>query len=325
MFIICHIIEKSIKLIAVAAAIGLAALLVSDLTLRSSGIVPRASVPIYNRWAACLGCVGSIIWTLRLWSKVRIPIFDKPVEEAPAATSHSLDDLFGEALSENTISQVLSQRPSFESRARHWIVSPAFDEVYQKEHHGFFGTAILNLFSGGSWTMRTPLLRRSYRSLETEGELLFASVVIGNHSIGEKPDDRYPAAVVTSWNQHSSALRRLSAIAKELGIAYAGKVSRGIPKSARIIADDKYHQFRQRPLPKKETGNLEVTLFDVRLSMNDLEDDGLPSSFVPLLVHRRNGLFAVVPWPVLLGKPILPPAMRQAPVPGSLTLLQSVA
>jgi len=171
-FSIFHIIEKTIKLIAVAAAIAVAALLVSDLTLRSSGIVPRASVPIYNRWAACLGGVCSIIGTLRGWSKVRTPIFDSPVEEAAATTSHSVDDLLGEALCDNMISQVLSHRPSFESRARHWIVSPAFDEMYQAEHHGFSGTAILNLFSGGSWTMRTPLLRRSYRSLATEGELL---------------------------------------------------------------------------------------------------------------------------------------------------------
>lgn len=323
MFSIFRIIEKAIKLIAVAVAIGLAALLVSEFTLRSSGIVPRASIPIYNRWAACLGFVGSVIGTLRLWSKVRTPIFDKPVEEAPATTSHSLDDLLGEALGANTISQVLSHRPSFESRARHWIVSPAFDEVYQEEHHGFFGTAILNLFSGGSWTMRTPLLRRSYRSLGTEGELLFAATVIGNAALRANPTDRYPAAVVTSWNQHPSALKRLLEVAKELRIVYAGNISRGMPKSAKIIADDNFRQLRQRPLPKNETGNFEVTLFDVRLSMNDLEDDGLPSSFVPLLVHRRNGLFAVVPWSVLLGKP-MPSATRGAPALASLPALQTI-
>lgn len=323
MFSICRILEKVIKLVAVAIAIALAALLVSDLVLRNSGIVPRASVPLYNRWAAALGGVCSIIWTLRAWSKTKAPTLDSPVAEAAGPTSHSVDDLLAEALSANTISQVVSQRPSFESRARHWIVSPAFDEVYQAEHHGFFGTAVLNLFSGGSWTMRTPLLRRSYRSLATEGELLFAACVIGNSAIGEKADDRYPAAVMTSWNQHPTALKRLLVVAKELGIAYTGSVSRGMPKSAKIMADDKYHQLRQRPLPKKETGDLEVTLFDVRLSMNDLEDDRLPSSFVPLLVHRRNGLFAVVPWPVLLGKP-MPSAMRHAPVPAGMPALQTI-
>jgi hypothetical protein len=325
MYGICNIIEKFIKLVAVAAAIALAALLVCDLILRSSGIVPSQSIPLFNRWAAGLAGVCSIIWTLRQWSKMRIPIFDKPVEEAAAATPHSLDDLFGEALSENTISQVQSQRPSFESRARYWVVSQDFEKVYQTEHQGFLGTSFLNLLSGGSWTMRTPLLQRSYRSLATEGELLFAAIVIGNNAIGGNPEKRYPAAVVTSWNQHPSALRRLTSIAKELAIAYAGNVSRGMPKSAKIIADDKYRQFRHRPLPKKETGNLEVTLMDVRLSMNDLEDDGLPSSFVPLLLHRRNGLFAVVPWPVLLGKQIITPAMRQAPVRGHLTPLQSAS
>jgi hypothetical protein len=325
MYSICNIIKKFIKLVAVAAAIALSALLVSDFILRSSGIVPWPSIPLYNRGAAALAGVCSIIWTLRMWSKVQIPFFDKPVEAAAATTQHSADDLLCEALSENTISQVLSQRTSFESRARYWVVSEDFDKVYQEEHHGFFGTAILNLLSGGSWTMRMPLLRKSYRSLATEGELLFAAIAIGNNAIGGNPEKRYPAAVVTSWNQHPSALRRLTSIAKELGIAYAGNVSRGMPKSAKMIADDKYHQLRQRPLPKKETGNLDVTLFDVRLSLNDLDDDGLPSSFVPLLVHRRNGLFAVVPWPVLLGKQIITPAMRQAPVRGHLTPLQSAA
>ena len=324
MFSICNIIEKTIKLIAVAAAIALAAVLVSAFVLGSSGIVPWATATTYNRWAGGLAGACSIIWTLRKWSKVQAPIFDSPVAEAAAATPHSMDDILGEAVSEHTISQVLSHRPSFESRARHWIVSSAFEEVYQTEHHGIFGTAMLNVFSGGSWTMRTPLLRRSYRSLATEGELLFAAAVIGNSAISEKADDRYPAAVVTSWNQHPTALKRLLGVAKELAIAYAGNVSRGMPKSAKIMADDNYHQLRQRPLPKNETGNFEVTLFDVRLSLNDLALDGLPSSFVPLLVHRRNGLFAVVPWPVLLSKP-MPSAMRHAPVPAGMPALQTIA
>jgi hypothetical protein len=324
MFSICHIIEKIIKLIAVAASIALVGIIVSSLALSWTDIVPKASQALYVRWAGGLAGVCSILWTLRKWSKVQVPIFDSPVEEA-AATPHSVDDLLGDALAEETLSQVQFQRLSFESRARHWIVSPDFDQVYENEHHGFFGTAFLNIFSGGSWTMRTPLLRRSYRSLATEGELLFAAVVIGNGTISEKSKDRYPAAVLTSWNQHPSALRRLLAVAKELRIVYAGNISRGMPKSARIIADDKYRQMRQRPLPKKETGDLEVTLFDVRLSMYDLEEDGLPSSFLPLLVHRRSGLFAVVPWPVLLGKALLSPAIGQAHAPGYLTPMQSVA
>lgn len=323
MFSICRIIENAIKLVAVAIAVALAALLVSDLVLRNSGVVPRASVPIYNRWAAALGGVCSIIWTLRSWSKAKTLTLDSPVAEVATPTPHSLDSLIDEAFSENTISQVLAQRPSFESRARHWITSPAFDQVYQSEHHGFFGTVFLNLFSGGSWTMRTPLLRRSYRSLATEGELLFAATVIGNAALRANSADRYPAAVLTSWNQHPSALRRLTAIASELGIAYAGHVSRGMPQSAKIMADDNYRQLRQRPLPTKETGNLEVILFDVRVSMNDLDDEGVPHSFVPLLVHRRSGLFAVVPWPVLQGKP-MPSAMREAPVPAGLPALQTI-
>jgi len=148
--------------------------------------------------------------------------------------------------------------------------------------------------------------------------------VIGNDSIGEKSDERHPAAVVTSWNQHPSALKRLLAVAKELGIAYAGKVSRGMPKSAKIMNGRQIPSAAPTTAAQKETGSLEVTLFDVRLSPRTISPSmGCPALLCRCWCTEGTGSSPWCPGPCRLGKPILPTAMRQAPVPGPLTLRQS--
>lgn len=212
------------------------------------------------------------------------------------------------------VSKMLSQRATYLSRARAWIASPSFEEVYQDLHHGFLFKVLLTLLGKGpSMKMRSSKLRAGYARLAREGELLFAGVVIANKGIfSDDLDFRYPMAIVASRRQEIESVVQTAVLAELMADAYIEGGSETMPQCARIIANDTYTALRRQVLPIEETMGLQAAMFDVRVSMNELVGDGERSVFVPLLVHPGGGPFAVVPWPILHGKPV---AAKKSPPP----------
>lgn len=201
------------------------------------------------------------------------------------------------------ITAMLSHRSLFEQRARDWIASPAFDEVFDQLHKGLMIKLRLMLMGKGrAMKLNTSGLWKNYMRLITEGELLFGPVVIGNTGMSDNLQRRVPAAVLASRRQDAASLQLAAALADEIGMAYVMEGSREMPACSKIIADDEYQALRQRPLPIQETQGLPAALFDIRVSYNELMCDTEPSPFVPLMVHPKTGVFVVVPWPILLGK-----------------------
>lgn len=219
------------------------------------------------------------------------------------------------------VSKMLSQRDCYLSRARAWIASPAFEEVYQDLHHGFIVKVILTFMGKGkAMKMRSSKLRAGYARLAQEGELLFAGTIIGNKSLfSDDADRRYPMAIVASRSQNVESVVLTALLAELMAEAYMNGGSETMPKCARIIANDSYRALRRQVLPVEETMGLQAAMFDVRVSMNELLGDGEPSLFVPLLVHPGGGPFVVVPWPILHGKvvPAKKSPAQPPPLPGA--------
>lgn len=225
----------------------------------------------------------------------------------------------------SVVSKMLSQRETYLSRARAWIASPAFEEVYQDLHHGLIFKVFLTfLGKGPAMKMRSSRLRAGYARLAHEGELLFAGTIIGNKGIfSDDKDFRYPMAIVASRSQEIESVVQTAVLAELMADAYMEGGSEIMPQCARIIANDSYRALRRQVLPVEETKGLHAAMFDVRVSMNELIGDWEPSVFVPLLVHPGGGPFAVVPWPILHGKavpakksqPQTPPPLPQRPPP----------
>ncbi|WP_294391129.1 suppressor of fused domain protein [Prosthecobacter sp.] len=218
-----------------------------------------------------------------------------------------------------SVAEMLSQRELFEKRAREWLISPAFEKVYGELHEGLLIKTILTVMRKGHFMkMRSAKLREGYRRLATEGELLFAGMVIGNTRISEDLSRRCPVAVVASRKQDVDSVVHAALLGEMIAEAYMEGGSKTMPECARIIANDSYRALRRQVLPVRETQRLPAALFDIRISMNELVGDGESCPFVPLMVHPGGGPFAVVPWPVLHGKPVptrksLPPPIPQGP------------
>lgn len=220
-----------------------------------------------------------------------------------------------------SVTEMLSQRELFEKRAREWLESPAFEQVYSELHEGLLIKTILTAMGRGSFMkMRSAKLREGYRRLATEGELLFAGMVIGNTGISDDLSRRCPVAVVASRKQDAASVVHAAVLGNMIADAYMEGGSKTMPECARIIANDKYQALRRQVLPINETMGLPAALFDIRISFNELVGDGESCPFVPLMVHPGGGPFAVIPWPVLHGKPVptrksLPPPLPQGPPP----------
>lgn len=225
------------------------------------------------------------------------------------------------------VSKMLSQRETYLGRARAWIASPAFEEVYQDLHHGVLFKILLTLLGKGpSMKMRSSKLREGYARLAREGELLFAGTIIGNKGIfSDDVDFRYPMAIVASRRQEIESVVQTAVLAELMADAYIEGESETMPQCARIIANDQYRALRRQVLPVDETMGLQAAMFDVRVAMKELVGEWEPSVFVPLLVHPGGGPFAVVPWPILHGKavpakklpPQPPPIPQPPPLPGA--------
>lgn len=221
------------------------------------------------------------------------------------------------AVMATVVSKMLSQRETYLGRARAWIASPAFEEVYQDLHHGFIVKVLLTLMGKGkAMKMRSSRLRAGYARLAQEGELLFAGTIIGNKGIfSDNADSRYPMAIVASRSQDVESVVQTAILAELMADAYINGGSEIMPRCARIIANDSYRSLRRQMLPVEETKGLQAAMFDVRVSMNELVGDGEPSVFVPLLVHPGGGPFVVVPWPILHGKAVPAKKSRSQPPP----------
>jgi Suppressor of fused protein (SUFU) len=205
------------------------------------------------------------------------------------------------------VNTMLAEPERFQTRARNWITTPGFNDLYDDAHPRLVLKLIATLLgSGKTFKMRSSKLREDYYQLCNDGELLFASGVITNPAMSNQPNQRFPASVVATRKQDIATLMRLGLLGQELGELYVGGSSDSMPKCRQLIADDTYRPLRQRPLPPAETGGLEASLFDVRFSAAEifLDEDAFP--FVPLLVHPTNGTFIVVPWAILHGRPVSP-------------------
>jgi|GEM_PF-5386230 len=234
-----------------------------------------------------------------------------PNDESPSTADVST----AAAVMTAVVSEMLDQRETHLARARAWIASPAFEEVYQDLHHGLIFKILLTLMrKGPSMKMRSSKLRAGYARLAREGELLFAGVVIGNKGLfSDDHDFRYPMAIVASRRQDVESVVQTAVLAECMADAYIEGGSKTMPQCARIIANDTYRAMRRQVLPVEETMGLQAAMFDVRVSMNEMVGDGKPSVFVPLLVHPGGGPFAVVPWPILHGRAV--PVKKSKPQP----------
>jgi hypothetical protein len=219
------------------------------------------------------------------------------------------------------IQSMLDQYETFQKRAREWVRTPAFLEIYHGLHHGGFVKLIADLLGrGGHLIKRTEQLKAEYLRLEKDGELRFAAVVIANPLMFKLPSIPWPAGVVAPDRQDANSLTKTLEFAAKLQSIYRGGAP-DMPECGRIMADDTFRAMHRRAFPPAETGGLEATLYAVRISefQLSLNEDGYP--FVPLLVMPGSGPFVYLPWPVLKGKPVprytRPAAGVPPPLPGS--------
>ena len=216
----------------------------------------------------------------------------------------------------DALDTILAQHRVFQERARAWVGTPDFQKVYEDLHPGFLAKClILLLGKRKNWATRSPGLRARYERLAREGELIFARLVIGNSGIGGNPALRLPACLLAAFPQDAASVRQVIQLGEELGDAYFLGGSETMPRSARLMADDDYRPFRCRPLPAEETAGVEMALFDVRVSADELFGGPRSVQLVPLLVQPDRSHFMVVPWPVLHGRPFPLPIAGPPPLP----------
>ncbi len=215
------------------------------------------------------------------------------------------------------LSHLAASRAEYQRRARSWMKTSSFREVYDAQHFGLVVKVIATLMRRGSaLRVRSGGLWKNYQRLAAEGELVFAANVIGNAAISENPWRPYPAAVLVPAAQDANGLLDALLFADKLTNAYLLGEGADIPQSAKIIADDEYRPFRRRALPASETGGAQLVLHDVRMRGVDMWEAVSPP-FIPVLTDPRGRVFTVVPWHVVLGRPAppnpLPPTRAEAP------------
>lgn len=245
----------------------------------------------------------------------------------PSTDSEENQDPAAKALLEleEAVGKLVSHRNEFEQKARGWVASESFQEVYDDLHPAWWFKMVVSLFGkGGLIKIDSAKLRAGYRKLAAEGELLFAGTVIGNSGMSGIAGFRYPAAVVASRVQDVPSIIRVALLGNEIAEIYLGKSDSSMPKCARIIADDNYQPLRRRLLPNDETDGLNAALFDIRVSAEELVAANEYGFLLPLLVLPGGGPFAVVPWYVLKDQPKpgqngKPPPLpsRPPPLPGN--------
>ena len=212
-------------------------------------------------------------------------------------TPSSLRELQG------AIEPLVARRAEFQERARAWVRTPQFREVYETSHPGWLVKVIGTLLGKGAhFRARSSSLWNDYQRLASDGELVLGASVIGNADLAETPLTWLPAAVLASSAQDARSVAESVLFARRLVDAYLLGEGDDIPASAELIADDAYRPFRRRPLPVSETGDVAQVLYDVKVRGIDAFGSPL-AAIVPLLLGRDGRVSLAVPWHVLMGLP----------------------
>ncbi len=153
------------------------------------------------------------------------------------------------------------------------------------------------ILSGDGRTLR---LRRRYARLADHGEVIFTYVVVANASLKYQEGANAPALVVGNFKDGEDDLRIMELRDK---FAESALGINGDPNEAdlsNLLSDLDYTFGRRRAIPKKHTGGIDVTAFDLQITGEFLPTRTLQIEAIPCLAEPgRKGLICMIPFSII--------------------------
>ena len=194
-----------------------------------------------------------------------------------------------------------------------YLKSPDFDPYFNRLHMhagGLWATGliapltIIGLpFAKAAWKKifagdgRTKRLRKRYARLADRGEVIFTYVVVANSSLLHQEDSNAPALVVGNFNDGVDDLKIMGLCEK---FADSALGLNGDPNEAdlsKILGDLDYKFKKRRVIPKKHTGGIDVTAFDLQITGEFLPTRRLQIQAIPCIAEPgRKGLICMIPF-----------------------------
>tara|TARA_B110000305_G_scaffold235255_1_gene294596 strand:+ start:1843 stop:2406 length:564 start_codon:yes stop_codon:yes gene_type:complete len=167
-------------------------------------------------------------------------------------------------------------------RMSEYLMSSDFDPYFERLHLNNAGLWAMGLIAPltivglplakAAWKKilagdgRTKRLRKRYARLAERGEVIFTYVVVANSTLKYQEDSNAPVLVVGNFDDGKSDLEIMKLRDKFADAALGLSSEPGESDLVKLLGDLDYTFKKRRIIPRKHTGGIDVTAFDLQVT-----------------------------------------------------------